>query len=241
VDRAALGSREDAFPPSAATRAELDLGLAKEARRVGLLRWLLLIEVLAGSWLLFREVEQLELIRAFRSGANIGLDRMRESDDGVSASAGRYFLAYLVSGITWLAWFSRAYANLRLVGSRVTRFTSRWAVAVWFIPIWFIFRPYQISREIWLRSANKNATRQLGSAHPALLTWWWAAHLLAGFGATLEPKLLRGDPSPDQIMLASVVGTLATLFVVVETILDFKVIARIHDWQQTFADPTVPA
>lgn len=55
---------------------------------------------------------------------------------------------YITSIIVFLNWFRRAYGNLHRLKLRLNH-SETMAVWAFFIPIIFLFRPYQIMKEIW--------------------------------------------------------------------------------------------
>ena len=69
-------------------------------------------------------------------------------------SSVRLLIAYLVCVVLFLMWKHRASKNLAPLGVSNQRFSPRWAVAYYFIPILNLFRPYQAMEEIYLRSGG---------------------------------------------------------------------------------------
>src|SRR5437879_6143174 len=81
-----------------------------------------------------------------------------------------------VGVITFLRWFSCAYRQLPALGARELQFTSRSAVAWWFVPIAFFWVPLRIAIELWKGSdpstpATNRASRRAMSM-PILLGVW---------------------------------------------------------------------
>ena len=83
----------------------------------------------------------------------------------------------LVAAVACLIWLYRVHSNLPALGARNLEFTPEWAVGWWFIPIFHLFRPYQVVREIWQASdpgvSREDQTLEVGPSN-ALLGWWWA-------------------------------------------------------------------
>jgi Domain of unknown function (DUF4328) len=102
---------------------------------------------------------------------------------------GMHALVFVAAGAAWLLWFHRAYANLARFGNGRTRRSATWAVGSWFVPILNLFGPYQITKELWLRSRDANAAHT-DAAGLVLVKCWWAlwvidwlmAYGLAGYG-----------------------------------------------------------
>lgn len=84
------------------------------------------------------------------------------------------FSLYIATAIVFAIWFHRAYTNLRAFGHE-TRHGTGWAIGGWIVPILSLFRPYQITREIWWTSApSAEAGTELPSGPPVLVAWWAA-------------------------------------------------------------------
>lgn len=60
--------------------------------------------------------------------------------------------AYVVCAVLFLMWKHEAPKNLALLGVSNQRFPPWRAVAYYFVPISGLFRPYQVMKEIYLRS-----------------------------------------------------------------------------------------
>jgi len=58
----------------------------------------------------------------------------------------------LISAVTFIMWFRRAYFNLH---SRVSKlsFTEGWAAGAWFVPIVNLGRPLNIMQELYNKTA----------------------------------------------------------------------------------------
>lgn len=147
-------------------------------------------------------------------------------------------LAFIATGTVWLLWLHQAYRNLRLVGTKRSRFTARWAVGYWFVPFLNFVRPYQIVKELWQRSESLNDRDSFtGLPAPALLPWWWGTYL-TGLLGRLQATLALGARSlhePSSVTDATIVGDAAG---VVAAVLAIMVVRGISGRQQLFqAEP----
>lgn len=147
-------------------------------------------------------------------------------------------LAFIATGIVWLLWLHQAYRNLRLVGTKRSRFTARWAVGYWFVPFLNFVRPYQVVKELWQRSESLNDRDSFtGLPAPALLPWWWGTYLTGLFGR-MQATLALGARSlhePSTVTDATIVGDAAG---VVAAVLAIMVVRGISGHQQLFqAEP----
>lgn len=96
--------------------------------------------------------------------------------------------AQLFAGITFLAWFRRAYGNAHAVGLR-GRFPLFWSIGSWFVPLLNLVRPAQIMHEMW---RDAGPARVGTTAIPSL---WWTCWLLHSFGAGIGSRMTSGHES----------------------------------------------
>ena len=130
----------------------------------------------------------LELVGQSEAGQFVSSAEFDDALFGLDSMSLLVSVVYISTVVLFLMWLYRASRNLQPLGSCDQRFSPRWAVGWWFIPIlWFIF-PYQVVAEVW-RGSNPNAPPDVdwkrGSVS-ALLGWWWGLwivhNLLASMG-----------------------------------------------------------
>jgi hypothetical protein len=141
---------------------------------------LLSVSIASGFWML-------QLLK--QAGSN-GITRAQaEAFDDWNAIIGIAFLvAFVVSAITFICWFYRAYWNLKARGIIVDHPTLG-AISYWFIPFLNLFRPYQIMKELAESSAFPSI-----SATPLPAFWWGTLILGSAIGQisayiAMNPKL----------------------------------------------------
>jgi hypothetical protein len=86
------------------------------------------------------------------------------------------FLLLLPTTVVFLIWFYRARQNAGHLDSR-QRWSPGWSIFGWFVPICFLWFPYQIMLDIW--RAGLQAPQR--AKFPFLLAAWWACWCLAWF------------------------------------------------------------
>jgi len=152
---------------------------------------------------------QLDLLGKMARGVDVPRDVVAANDarQGLLAAVG--LVALLSTAIVCLVWLHRAYANLKLMGSKQTEITPGWAVGYWFIPFVNLFRPYMTVKELWQRSATANAAGVLTAA-PALIGVWWAAYLGAGFAGRAAASMTSGGATQLQDLSTSTVWSAAS-------------------------------
>lgn len=84
-------------------------------------------------------------------------------------------LATVLSGVAFIAWFYRAYCNLRAMGNRGTDYSPGWTIGSWFIPLANLILPYLLMAEIVRGSIPRRADEPYPKTVPGLrlvLVWW---------------------------------------------------------------------
>jgi len=166
---------------------------------------------------------------------DIGPERVAEFALQHGAIAALKVLTLIPTMVLWLVWLHRAYANLRLVGSRQSKFTAGASIGFWFIPFANLFLPYQITADLWLRSDARNVEASLaGRGAPALLGWWWVGYIIARLLDRSYFSLAENLNSVEQQLAAATAGILASTVGIVAALLAIAVVRGIDMRQQSF-------
>ncbi|MFX0140739.1 MAG: DUF4328 domain-containing protein [Candidatus Hodarchaeota archaeon] len=102
---------------------------------------------------------------------------------------------YLVTGILFLIWFYRSHRNLKAIGARYLKYRSGWAVGGFFVPILNFVRPYQVMKEVWIKSdpstnyENKYDSPRKKRAKSTLFGWWWFLFILSNVVVNIALRL----------------------------------------------------
>ena len=129
-----------------------------------------------------------------------------EVAEDVAGVATLFLFVYVASAVAFLMWQFRVSGNTRRFGISNQRFSPRWGVVTWFIPIVNLFLPYQVIAEIWRGSTSTNEESWDKSSVPFVMGVWWGCHLL---GALI--LLSIGEEVTQAYILMDMLGTGATL------------------------------
>jgi len=147
---------------------------------------------------------------------------------------------FVATAVMWLLWSYRAYSNLGLMGTGRTDYRPRWAVGYWFLPLLNLFRPYQITKELWQRSEAGNASewvRDMGT--PALLGWWWLAWLLSSILGQAVARAAFGAEGLAELQSLTTWEIVDSALSIVAALLALSVVRAIDRLQaQAAADPS---
>jgi hypothetical protein len=132
-----------------------------------------------------------------------------DSDDTHQLAVGVIqFAVYVAAVVFFLRWFYRAYSNLPALGAE-PRLRRGWAIAGWFVPILWLWRPKQIANDIWrgsdpsVRAVHLHITKT--SVTP-LLTVWWAAWIITGTLGFSAARLVWDAPTAADAGVSAALG-----------------------------------
>jgi hypothetical protein len=131
------------------------------------------------------------------------------------------FFALVATAIFFIRWFKRAYENIQLAG-RGGRFSPRWAIWGWFVPILFLWRPKQIANDLW----HANSPSLTTPVSP-LLNLWWAAYLVSNYAGQIAGRLAFGSETVEELRRTSVTYIFADSIDVIAALLAVWVVRAI--------------
>jgi hypothetical protein len=118
---------------------------------------------------------QLQLLQNVQLGLGISPEEVHSNDLREQIVASIYLVFTLISAITFICWFRRAYYNLHLKAETLS-FSEGWASGSWFVPIINLYRPFQIMKELFRETheiLSKNGIEITSDPNPNRLSWWW--------------------------------------------------------------------
>jgi hypothetical protein len=128
------------------------------------------------------------------------------------------FAVQVITGVLFLKWIYRVTANARTLYPEM-RAKPGWAVGWYFVPIAFLWKPFEYFKETWEVSHNPSSPAQVST--PGLLRWWWGLWLVSIITDNISGRLSMMDNSAsmmrasDAFEIASHVFTLPLILVVV--------------------------
>lgn len=169
---------------------------------------------------------QYDLLQTVANGGQISTETATDNDLRQKIIAFIYLAVYVISGITFIQWFRRAYYNLHLKAAHLS-FTEGWAAGSWFVPIISLYRPNQIMKELYqetqrlLSKKNEKYTQNL-TTH--LIGWWWALWLIASFLGQFVYRYSAKAETIDELTTSTVASLIASIIGIPLAIITVKVI-----------------
>ena len=152
----------------------------QRAKYAIMLIWiLLLLEII----LLISNYLQYDFLQIVAIGGDFSMEYAELIDSRARAITNVYLIAWVVSAVTFIQWFRRAYFNLHLKVSHLSQ-TEGWAAGSWFVPIINLYRPYQIMKELYMETNElliKNKFSVSGGLTTNVLGSWWTLWIISTF------------------------------------------------------------
>lgn len=126
---------------------------------------------------------QYVLLKAAANGETISIEYATSNDNREQAIGIIQIIVFVLSAITFIQWFRRAYFNLHLRVNHLSE-TEGWAAGCWFVPIMNFYKPYQIMKEMFqathffLKRNDVHTTEHLSTATLGL---WWTFWIIDRF------------------------------------------------------------
>jgi hypothetical protein len=198
------------------------------AGRANVVRWLLFALIVVSAIAAISDALEYELLGRIERGADAtsgeaDFNDIRQAVIGVTA-----FLLNTAVVVTFLMWFSRAYANLPALGIAERRYGQGWSIGAWFVPILNLFRPKQIANDAW-KAGDRAAPL------PAFLNWWWALWLLSSIADNISFRsALHGD-TVMELQATATASLVSDILTIPAALLAIKVVLSTTERQEARA------
>jgi hypothetical protein len=141
----------------------------------------------------------------------------------------------ILTAIAFMTWLYRSRANLRAFGTRRLRYSRNWAVFGFLIPVLNLFRPYQVTREVWQASDPSTTDpfdwKEIETPH--LIRIWWGTFVAFSMLKLLAAWMMSSSAyDPLRLQLAQVVDLTADLMAATSVTLVYFVVDRITEAQE---------
>jgi hypothetical protein len=151
---------------------------------------------------------------------DVTLNDMREQIIGVI-----YLIVYIVSTVTFIQWFRRAYFNLHLRVDNLLH-PEGWAAGSWFVPIISLFRPYQIMKELYEESSELLEKKGMNDndLSTSYLGWWWALWIFSSVVGQFVFRYTMSAESIDELIFSTTSSMFQNILNIPLALLAIKVI-----------------
>lgn len=147
---------------------------------------------------------QYDLLIELQNGYFVTNDRLESNDLRETIIGVIYMIVFFSSAFFFLQWFRRAYYNLGL--RTPTDHTDGWALGAWVVPIISIYRPYQMMKELWMKSTeliNDKSDEKIKFFNlTPFIGIWWALWIISNYiGKYVIKSSFKSETVEDYINL----------------------------------------
>lgn len=130
---------------------------------------------------IFSSYLQYNLLKALENNEYVSDQLINENDTREQIIAILYTIVFIISAVTFIQWFRRAYYNLNIRTS--CNNSEGWAAGSWFVPIIALFRPYQIMQEMWEKTSLliKSKTSNYVEDSTMIIGLWWTLWIVSNY------------------------------------------------------------
>lgn len=174
---------------------------------------------------------QYDLLQTFASGGEISNETIEANDSREQIIGIFYLIAYIISAVTFILWFRRAYFNLHQKINHLSH-GEGWAAGSWFVPFISLYRPYQIMKELYQETADllkRNNIRVNSNFTTSLLGWWWGLWLLSNAIGQFVFRYSNNAVTIDELTTSTIASMIGNLVSIPLALITVKVIQDYAD------------
>lgn len=167
---------------------------------------------------------QYELLQIAADGGSFTTAEAEANDTREQFIAIIYMITYIVSAVTFIQWFRRAYYNLHLRVNHLSA-TEGWAAGSWFTPVLNLYRPYQIMKEIYEETSSLLTQYRLNRGEvlsTGMVGLWWTFWIINNLIGQVAFRL--PSDTVDELMAGTVAGMVGNVAGIPLALLAIKVI-----------------
>jgi hypothetical protein len=169
---------------------------------------------------------QYHLLQTIANGGYVS-DAVAAANDTREGIAGiLYTVAFIISAVTFILWFRRAYYNLHQKVSYLAD-SDGWAAGSWFVPIMNLYRPYQIMKELYLETKELFIKKEMAvnqNFTTRLVGWWWTLWIINNIIGNIVFRYSLKAESIGELTTSTVVGMISNVVGIVLALITVKVI-----------------
>ncbi|MGL4632491.1 MAG: DUF4328 domain-containing protein [Leadbetterella sp.] len=181
---------------------------------------------------------QYDLLQKVNQGVTFSDESLEQNDLREQVIGIVLILIRIVSAITFIRWFRRAYFNLHL---RVTNLAhpENSAAGSWFMPFVSLYRPFQIMKEMY-QETQKLLIQKGSDSHKNLnsetLNWWWTLWIISTIiGSILFQYSKRAD-TIDELTFVTLTSIVEGIIEIPLAIITVKIIKNYNEVEPLLQD-----
>jgi hypothetical protein len=169
---------------------------------------------------------QYELLQNAANGADISTETANANDTREQIIGILYMIAMIISAVTFIQWFRRAYYNLHLKVNYLSH-SEGWAAGSWFVPIVSLYRPYQIMKELYQETKELLTKKEISfnqNFTTNSLGLWWTLWIIDNFLGQFVFRYSMKADTIDELTISTVASMISNIVGIPLAFLAIKVI-----------------
>ena len=168
---------------------------------------------------------QYDLLQTAANGGEISTETANANDTREQIIGIVYLIAFVISAVTFIQWFRRAYFNLHQRVNHLSQ-TEGWAAGSWFVPIVSLYRPYQIMKELYQETKALLTKNGLNNENisTSSLGWWWTLWVISSFLGQFVFRYSMKAESIDELTISTVASMIENVVGIPLALITIKVI-----------------
>lgn len=195
----------------------------QRAKNAMLLIWIVLsINIVS----LISNFLQYNLLHTVANGGFITPDEANANDSTQQIILIIYLIFFIISGVTFIQWFRRAYYNLHLKVDNLSH-SEGWAAGCWFVPIISLYRPLQIMKELYNDTdfyLSKKGINIGKNFTTGALTLWWTLWIINNVLGQIIYRYTSDATSIDQLTTSTILNIIDKVIEIPLALITIKII-----------------
>ena len=175
---------------------------------------------------LFSSYLQYQLLTQLSKGVEIANYKLEQNDSREQLVGIVTLIVSIISAVTFIQWFRRAYFNLHSLVPNLT-YTEGWAAGSWFVPVIGFFRPYQIMVELYNKTVARLVERKLFDNQSFDLSFvkvWWALWIIVSIIGRVVYKYISEAETLDKFIDCTIFSMVESILYIPLSLITIKVI-----------------
>ncbi len=187
---------------------------------------LILIVMIVKAISIFSNYHQYRLLQSVSHGNKISIGAATNNDLIQQIISITYLIVFIISAITFIQWFRRAYFNLNIKVDSLEN-SDGWAAGCWFVPILSLFMPYLIMKELYDKT-NSLLLKKFDTyikRSTLFVGWWWTLWITVNiFGYVIVFSTKFGTESITSSIVTTFLSIIGAFVFIPLAIITIKVI-----------------
>jgi hypothetical protein len=169
---------------------------------------------------------QYDLLQTVAKGGDISMEVADSNDTREQIIGVIYMIVFVISAVTFIQWFRRAYFNLHTKVNHLSQ-TEGWAAGSWFVPIISLYRPYQIMKELYKETKElltKKGLTIAGNFTTNSLGLWWTLWILNNIIGQFVYRYSMKAESIDELTISTTSSMIANIVGIPLALITVKII-----------------